>query len=277
MAREESRVGFADIALRAYRDIQRARVGESREAVELRTGGAFFTENAIVLPTTDLAEPASETELQRLTESLRDYSASVICDRGSQTIPRLRRLGWRSAPDLSLMGQNIDTIPMSGLGSNRVEVERIRTRDVLEEWLDAAIVSGWPQYSAHGVIALVKKNFQTSLSAAPQTVGITHYWLARIEGHVAGVAAAIFHPPTVIFDLVGVIGDHRHQGVARSLIEARVEAALEAGCSQVVLLPTHDGYGLYKRLGFEIAHPGMHEVLLNSHGQATFQLFFRDS
>src|SRR5262245_59538582 len=112
MTGEGSRVDFADIALRAYRDIQRARVGERSHPLELRTGGAFFTENAIVLPVTDLAGPASEKELERLTESLRDYSASVICDRGSQTISRLVGLGWQPATDLSLMGQNIDAIPM---------------------------------------------------------------------------------------------------------------------------------------------------------------------
>jgi predicted N-acetyltransferase YhbS len=77
-------------------------------------------------------------------------------------------------------------------------------------------------------------------------------FVADADGELVGIGVLSIHGPVGWIGTVWVEPAWRHQGVGRSVTQATLDAADEAGCRTLVLVATSEGRPLYERLGFEV-------------------------
>jgi GNAT superfamily N-acetyltransferase len=95
--------------------------------------------------------------------------------------------------------------------------------------------------------------------AAQMAAGTMEWFLAEVDGHIVGTAAAFLNRSTggILLDLqatlagIYVAPGHRRQGIARELTVRAIEWCKKRGCVRVRLQASEAGRPLYESLGFK--------------------------
>lgn len=125
-----------------------------------------------------------------------------------------------------------------------VAVERVRTRDGLEDWL-RAFGAGFRLRDE------VLAEYSKLPLGVPPAESAFHYYLARARG--APVATALWFPApdAAVIDEIATVPAMRNQGIGTAVTHAALRDAQLAGYRTAVLVASEAGASVYRRLGFE--------------------------
>ncbi|HEV2356314.1 MAG TPA: GNAT family N-acetyltransferase [bacterium] len=124
-----------------------------------------------------------------------------------------------------------------------VTVERVRTREALEDWVRAFGAGfGVPDEA-------LAQYSKLPLSVAPADSAF-RYYLARADG--APVATALWYPAAdaAVIDEVATIPAMRRRGIGTAITSAALRDARATGYHTAVLVASEAGAGVYRRIGF---------------------------
>ncbi len=77
-------------------------------------------------------------------------------------------------------------------------------------------------------------------------------FVAEVDGRVVGTGVATINGPVGWIGTIWIQTPFRGRGLGRSLTQATIDAAEDAGCRTLVLVATDAGRPLYERMGFAV-------------------------
>jgi GNAT superfamily N-acetyltransferase len=202
----------------------------------VRTGVASNAENGVV------AGRASDEEVAAAVAFLGGAPAQwVLPGAGAAAELHARLVASGARPDGSavVMGSAIEGLDLRGAVPADVAVA---ASDDAEAWLALAAALGWLDDGSDDDDAA-----RAARAATLRAPGVRH-WLAHRGGVPIGMATAFLHEDTLAGLHLGVLPEHRRQGIARALIRAAVTDTPQARVA--LLSPTRSTEPLYARLGF---------------------------
>jgi GNAT superfamily N-acetyltransferase len=235
--------------LRALAALPESETRAVGDGFAVRTGVASNTENGVV------AGAASDEEVAAAIAFLRGAPAQWVLTGSGATVggaastmagaagagdpaalhDRLVAAGAQPERSAVVMGARVAALDLAGAPPAGVA---IAPSDDLDAWLDLAARLGWLDDDAAD---------RAGRRATLRAPGVRH-WLAHRDGAPIGLATAFLHHDTLAGLHLGVLPEHRRQGVARALIRA---ALADTPAARVALLaPTRTTEPLYARLGF---------------------------
>ena len=122
-----------------------------------------------------------------------------------------------------------------------VSVREVVDADMLEEHIGSVIENGFAEVSARML-------YDRAFVDDPDVRLFTAY----VDGRPAGHSAAIRTGGVSGVYAVGVPETYRRRGIGSAVTWAAVQAGGEWGCELVVLQSSPMGFGVYRRMGFEV-------------------------
>jgi GNAT superfamily N-acetyltransferase len=193
----------------------------------------------------------ADIQVPLLVQQFRDQGLPAVwhVDSGSEPrdlAPRLQALGCRAVAPQVAMAASLERLAREMSRFPGLTVDRVLSTEDLVEWMDVrSQITPEPKS--------VRGDIYVSLGLGGRQP--LHHYLARVDGHPAGVAQLFLGRRAAGLYSVGVAPAFRGRGIGTALVLTPLLVARTLGYDIGVVRPPADSQAMYAHLGFSALPP----------------------